>query len=78
MTREDARVLKDLLGKGSLGQALDILREEFSARTGHLLSKNLRDPEELAEAQALQGEIKGGLGALDRLEELIHETSSPE
>jgi len=61
---------------GALRQALDIVREEMESRSTHLINQDFETPEGLNEARKLQGQIKGGLIVLDRIEELIRERAS--
>lgn len=76
MRLEYAKYLAELLAPGAaLREAIDEVRREIEGRSSRLVALNLSLPEDLAKAQALQGEIRGGLSALDRLEELISDAS---
>lgn len=77
LSKENARVLQDLLGRnGALAEALGEVREEFESRASMLINLDLESPEEAPKARKLQGEIRGGLQVLDRIEELINERSN--
>lgn len=76
--QEGAIALDDLLDGGALRLALDEVKAEFESRSKLLVSLDLEDPDGSAKARKLQGEIRGGLQALELLEELIHDRAHPQ
>lgn len=74
MTQEQARLLREQLEPGaSLALALELLSTEIESRSMMLVGFELTHAEGLAKAQALQGEIRGGQLAVERLKDLINE-----
>lgn len=76
ISQENARFLKELLAPGAaLEEVLGVVLAEVESRSSRLVSFDLFDPEALNKARTLQGEIKGGILAVERLKEIINEAA---
>ena len=79
MSREDAERILDMLKKGgSLAEVFDQVEAELKSRSEVLVTLDLESEDSLAKARKLQGEIKGGLAALDRIKEIVTDVSQPD
>ena len=78
LSAELAGHLSGLLSPGGALEVLfSIFEDEISSRAQQLAGLDLEGEDSLRQARKIQGEIRGGLQALERLKEIISEHGIP-